>query len=88
MQFERDRGVRFGMSNSTRVGLAWGSVLLLVQLLLAAVVVPGLGHLAEHGRRAASDAVIGGVGLIVFGLAMIAVVIGTHRRAQRGAPRS
>ena len=69
------------MSESTRVGLAWGAVLLLVQLLLASVVVPGLVDLGEHGRRAASDAILGGVGLIMLGLLVIGVVLGTRRRA-------
>lgn len=75
------------MSESTKVGLAWGAVLLLIQLLLAAVIAPGLGELAEHGRGAADEATIGGVGLIVFGLIVIAVVVGTHRHVGHAGPR-
>jgi Ca2+/H+ antiporter len=75
------------MSHSTKVGLAWGAVLLLIQVLLAAVVAPGLSELVEQGRRAASEAMLGGVGLIVLGLVVIAVVIGTHRHAHHGDTR-
>jgi len=75
------------MSKSIKVGLAWGAVLLLIQLLLAAVIAPGLSDLAEHGRRAASEAMIGGVGLIVLGLVVISVVLGTHRHVHHAGPR-
>lgn len=84
---ERDRGVHFHMSKSTKIGLAWGAVLLLIQTLLAGVIAPGLGKLAEQGRRAASEAVMGGVGLIVMGLAVIAVVVAMHHHTRHHASR-
>lgn len=61
------------MRKSARVGLAWGTVLLIVQLLLGAVIVPRLGEL---GQRAASNATLGGIGLIVLGAAVIVAVLG------------
>ena len=69
------------MSKSEKVGLTRGAVLLLVQSLLAGVVVPGLVRIGEHGKRAASEAVLGGLGLIVFGLLMIAIVLFMRHRA-------
>jgi hypothetical protein len=55
--------------------------------LLAGVIAPGLGKLAEQGRRAASEAVMGGVGLIVMGLAVIAVVVAMHHHTRHHASR-
>lgn len=69
------------MSLNAKTGLTWGAVLLLLQLLLAGVIVPGFASYGEHGRRAAADAVFSGVVLIVFGLAVVGVILSARRRA-------
>ena len=76
------------MSESTKSWLAWGAVLLLVQWMLAGVGVPVLTQLVEQGRRATSEAVLGGVGLIALGLIVITAVLGAHRRAQASTRHS